>query len=64
MNLSNMENQNGNYVFIEKTLFSMVDGSEAKLITPTNQHALVEQTFIFSNSRMKHLQHFKIFKAF
>jgi hypothetical protein len=64
MNLSNMENQNGNYIFIEKTLCSMVDGFEAKLTTPTNQHALVGQMFILSNSREKHLQHLKIFEAF
>jgi hypothetical protein len=42
----------------------MVDGFEAKLTTPTNQHALVGQMFIFSNSRVKHLQYFKIFEAF
>jgi hypothetical protein len=59
-----MENQNGNYVFIEKTLCSMVDGFETKLITPTNQHAIVGQMFIFPNSRVKHLQHFKMFEAF
>jgi len=42
----------------------MVDGFEPKLTTPTNQHALVGQMFIFSNWKVKHLQNFKIFEHF